>query len=251
MMKRYISLFLFAISAALWCRADINTDKAMNKISRDTKTYISAEARATTEQEAYDTAMEELSAQIADYYKTVLKAPLPDGVYLSNLSAIYDRLTSQVSNNRYRVMLYVRKSDVKALGDSNGSVVLSRGEDDNYNVVTTAPTDPVVVTDTIETIKTVVKPLNPTLSTICQAKTREDVTKLLPELKKSNQISGAALFPVASLDDFYLVVISADNAVTALLHYDGAEYADVMSGESIDISQYSNCYAYWFTLSKQ
>lgn len=250
MMKRFVSLITFISIIALWCNADINTEKAMSKISRDTKTYISADARAATEQEAYDKAMEQLQDLIVEYYKTDLRAPLPDAVYLSQLSTIYDRLTSQLTNSRYRVMLYVKKSDVKALGSANGGVVLSRGESDNYEIVPMSPSEPVVETDTIETVKTVVKPLSPTLSAICQSKTREEISKLLTELRQSNKISGAAIFPLAYFNDFYLVVISPSNSVASLLHYDGNEYSDVMSGDAVDIQKYSDCLAYWFTLPK-
>lgn len=249
-MKRYITLLIFVSTLALWCRADINTDRAMSKISRDTKTYISGEGRASTEQEAYDMAMEELSAKITEYYKTELKEQLPDAVYLSNLSTIYDRLTSQLSTNRYRVMLYVKKNHVKALGHTNAGVMLSRGESDNYSVIPTAPSNPIVVNDTIETVKTVIKPLNPTLSAIYQSKTGEGALKILTELKKSNQISRAAIFPLSSLNDYYLVVISNTNSVVAIIHFNGTAYTDVVNGEAVDISKYSDCSAYWFTLSK-
>ncbi len=250
-MKRLFFLLLCAFAVSLSARADVNTDKAMAKIGRDTKTYISADARASTEQEAYDKALESLSAQIADYYKTELKEPLPNAIYLSNLSSIYDRLTSQITANRYRVMIYVKKDHIKALGDPNSGVILSRDEADGYKVMPTAPSEPVVRTDTIETVRTVVKTLPPVLTTISQGRSRDEIVKeLLPRLKKSNQISAAAIFPMADFGDFYLVVIAPNDSAKAILHFDGQGFTNALTGEAADVSQYSDWSAFWFTLPK-
>lgn len=249
-MKRHLLLLFLSLLSASWCRADINTDKAISKISRDIKTYLSAVGRADTEQEAYDMAMNGLSSKIAEYYKAEFPSePLPDAIYLSNLSSIYDKLTSRGNSNRYRVLLYIRKSDVKPLGDSNGTV-LSRNETDRYEVIPTTPAEPTIVTDTvtIETVTTVVKPLTPILSTVCSMKTRDDVLKQIPELKKADQIGSAAAFPIQAMNDLYIIIISPTDDVKTVLHYDGKEYSDILNGETVDISTYSDCSAFWFTL---
>lgn len=251
-MKRYILLLFLPILTSSLCMADINTEKAISKISRDTRTYLSGEGRAETEQKAYEMALDELLSKISDYYKTEFPSePMPENVYLSNLSSIFERLTSQVNSNRYRVLVYVRKSEIKALGDGKGTV-LSRRDSDSYEVIPAVPlpAEPIIITDTVtvETVRTVIKPLHPALSTISNLKTRDEVLVKVPELKHADLIESGATFPVHSLDDFYIIIISPGNEVVTVLHCDGKDYTDVMTGEAVDMSRYRYCSAFWFTL---
>lgn len=250
-MKRCITLFSLIMVVSIWCNADINTEKTMSRIGRDTKTYLSAEGRAATEQDAFDIAMSDLTIKIADYYKSAYPSePMPDLVYLSNLSSIFDKLTSRISDKRYRVMVYVKKSDVKALDENTGTVLSLRNaanpEGTAVQTDQSNPTDSIAV----ENIREVAKTLNPTLSNICCLKTRGEVLAQLPNLKKDGSIEAAAAFPIASFDDFYLIIISTNDIVVSILHYDGKEYTDILTGEVVDISRFSNSSAFWFTLPK-
>ncbi|MDE5607963.1 MAG: hypothetical protein K2I64_03415 [Muribaculaceae bacterium] len=246
-MKRIIFTLLTIVSV-LTAVADVNTDKAMARISRDTKTYISADVRAATEDEAYNEAMQKLSAQITDYFKNERsREAMPDAIYLSNLSSIYERLTSKISDSRYRVMLYVKKSDLKPLGGSDNALVLSKKDDNGYIPVSTEVSHltPVVKTDTVVTI--VKEMLNPTLSQIANLKTRDELAQSLQDLRKSKKISGAAAFPMANANDFYVAVIENDR-VAEILHFDKGTYKDIITSQPVDVNRYSHCSGYWFTL---
>lgn len=249
-MKRLFSFILAMITtSAVLCYADINTDRTMAKIARDTKTYISADSRASTEQEAYDQALARLTELVAEYLKKT-DNNLPDAIYLPQLSGIYDRITNQIDNNRYRVMLYVKKSDIKPVSNTSGAIVLSKTDDHAYAVLPTNPiesTEPIVVTDTV--IKVIEKPLDPTLSIIASKRTKDDLTSAIQSLGKSGAIEGAAKFPINKIDDFYVAVIEKNSNITALLHCVNGNWELVPSGEKPNLEDYSDCTAYWFTLT--
>lgn len=240
-MKRLILIFTISFVAAI-CFADVNTDKAMAKISQDTKNYISADVRAATEDIAYNEAMEKLSAKIADYFKNERsEASLPESIYLPNLSSIYERMTSKISENRYRVMLYVKKSDLIPMDGEANVIILSKDDSDNYTPVTTDNSQSQsVVTSPKE-------PLNPTLLQIIQLRKRDDLVQFLQSLRKSGQIDGAAAFPVNSASNFYVAVVN-QNEVVKVVHFIDGQYVDLTTAELIDMSAYSLCSGYWFVL---
>ena len=246
-MKRIKFVLILLFSSVLYGYADINTDKVMNKITRDKKTYISADVRAASEDAAYEEAMRLLSDNIAEYFKSEYKGETtPDAVYLSQLSSIYEKLTSQISNNRYRVVLYVKKADLMPMGGNANAVVLSKNENNSYEVVPSTPPKQIVKIDTVITV--VEKPLNPTLSVIAHQKTREEIKSTLENFRKSNKILGAAAFPIEHIGDFYIVVTDVKEQVVAVLHCKDGKYMSIGTGKEVDPRQYSQCSAYWFTL---
>lgn len=252
-MKRITTVFLSLISFVV-VFADINTDRAMAKIARDTKTYISADARAATEQEAYDIAMSKLTELVANFMKKTDSNNMPDAIYLSQMSGIYDRLTNHIGDNRYRVMLYVKKADIMPMSDASGAIVLSKNEEDSYTVLPTSPAEslePVVVTDTVTVVQVIEKPMHPVLSTISSKKTKDELTSTIQSLGQSGSINGAAKFPIDNINDFYVAVISRDEKVVAILHCDEGFWKILPSGEDANLNDYNDCTAYWFTLSSK
>lgn len=251
-MRRIISIIMaIAVLSVFMSYADINTDRTMAKILRDTKTYISADARASTEQDAYDEALKKLTGLVTEYLKTIDNNDLPDAVYLPQLSQIYDRLNSQIENNRYRVMLYVKKSDIKPVSNSSGSIVLSKTDENEYSVLPTTPVesiDPVFVTDTVTVVEIIEKPLDPTLSIIASKRTKDDLISAIQTLGKSGNLAGAAKFPIERANDYYVAVIGADNNVSAILHYIDGSWKEISSGKDVNINDYTDCSGYWFTL---
>ena len=245
-----IAFVILSIICAFTSSADVNTDKAMAKISRDTKTYISADARAATEDVAYNEAMQKLSAQISDYFKIEFPGEsMPDAIYLSNISSIYERMTSKIADNRYRVMLYVKKSDLKPIGGNGNALVLSKNDSNGYSPVPTETpeVEPEVIVKT-DTVVTIVKtPMNPTLSQIANLKTREELTQTLQNLRKSKNISGAAAFPMANAYNYYIAVLRGDRLVE-ILHFSNGQYKVIISETPVDMLKYTDCTGYWFTL---
>ncbi|MDE5822070.1 MAG: hypothetical protein K2H63_06275 [Paramuribaculum sp.] len=247
-----ITFVILAIISVFTASADVNTDKAMAKISRDTKTYISADARAATEDAAYNEAMQKLSAQISDYFKIEFPGEsMPDAIYLSNISSIYERMTSKIADNRYRVMLYVKKSDLKPIGGNGNALVLSKNDSNGYSPVPTetpeVEPEVIVKTDTIVSVVTITKPMDPTLSQIINLKTRDELTQTLQNLRKSNNITGAAAFPIGNANNFYVAVL-ADTKVITVLQFKDGEYLDTMTSKPVDVTRYSHCSGYWFTI---
>lgn len=253
-MKRLISALFLFLSLTL-AFADVNTDRTMSKIAHDTKTYISADARAASEQEAYDAALAKLTELVADYLKETSGGnAMPDAIYLPQMSGIYDRLTNHIGDNRYRVMLYVKKSDIKPMSNTSGAVVLSKNEDNEYSVLPTTPTpqtEPVVVTDTVTVVQVVEKPLDPTLSLIASKKTKDEITTTIQSLAQSGNLGGAAKFPIEKANDFYVAVIDKNDSVKAILHCLDGQWTLVPSGEEADLNMFKDCSAYWFTLSSK
>lgn len=248
-MNKQFLCFLFALlpwGFNAW--GDGVTDKAMSKICRDTKTYISADVRAATEQEAYDEALNLLTVRITDYFKTLKGEDfMPDAVYLSQLSSHYERLTSAISEKRYRVVLYVKKSDLMPMGDNTGAMVLAKNDYSEYDVVSPVIEEPIVLTDTVVSI--VEKPLNPAISKIASQKKRQELVSLLVSMKKEKEITGAAAFPMGKFNDFFVVIIDEADNVQDFLHFVEGNWIDVLTGETVTIGKdYEHCSAYWITI---
>lgn len=252
-MKRITTALLSLISFVV-VFADINTDRAMAKIARETKTYISADARAATEQEAYDIALSKLTALVAEFMKKTDGNKMPDAIYLSQMSSIYDRLTNHIGENRYRVMLYVKKADIMPMSDASGAIVLSKNEEDSYTVLPSAPIEPlepIIVTDTVTLVQVIEKPMHPVLSTIASKTTKDELTSTIQSLGQAGSINSAAKFPIDNINDFYVAVIGRDEKIVAILHCDEGFWKIIPTGEEANLNDYSDCTAYWFTLSSK
>lgn len=244
-MKKIQILILF-VSVALTAAADIYTDRAMNKISRDSKTYISADARAATEDEAYNAALINLSEKITDYLKKENKGKSPDAVYLQKISSIYSRLSSKTSANRYHVMLYVEKKGLMSLDDT--AIVLSKNMNDQYEAASVSMSGQTIITDTVNEMIHAEMVIPPVLSALAQAKSKDEVTSELTSLRKSGKISGAALFPLSSFDEYYLVVLNSIGQVSSILKFKYDTWVDLLSGKNVKLNDYKDCSAYWITL---
>lgn len=246
-MRRFINVMALLLTCTPMLLADVHTDKAMSKISRDTNNYISADHRASTEEEAYNASLQDLSAQIQNYMEERYGSA-PDAVYLNGMSSIYQRLSNHISDNRYRVMLYVKKSDLKPMSGTDGSVVLALNQDAMYEPIPTSKPEPVVLTDTVMIERVIEVPLNPTVSQLLTHKTKDTIVEALTKMRKEKKISNTAAFPISSLNDFYVIIISAAGQVEAIAHVKEGEWTDTATGHAINPQNYPNCTAYWFTL---
>lgn len=235
-MKRIILIITLAIP--FYCCADIETDRAIAKIIHDSYTYMSADARASTEKAAYDIAAQKM----LDALKIYLKEQHINQE-ISEIPEICQQITSKISDSRYRVLLYIKKSDITTnkLKRDPGVIIeienLSSGE---YSIKESQENDyPSQENIALE---------NPTLSKIIRLQKREEVVETIKSLHKSRKLTGGATFPVGNANDFYIVVIDGDNVVTTL-HYKDGQYIDLEDSKNTDINEYSHCTGYWFTLS--
>lgn len=235
--------------------AQINVDKEISKIIRDTKNYISVEVRASSEDGAYQEALKQLTDQITDYYKSLDDKSMPETVYLSNVSSRFERLMTHSSDNRYRVLVYIKKSDLKPMGSDSNALILSKNENNSYSVVTKEQPDPVIITVT-DTIVEVVEREVPAprtipkqVSKIASVSSEKEINEILINMRKANEITGAAAFPIASYGDFYVVVINTSNNLETILYFDGNIWTDSLTGTVANPYIYRDCKAYWFTIN--
>lgn len=240
---KYI-LVILSMMIGMSVRADVNTDKTMADIRRDTKTYISADARASTEDEAYNEAVKRLSAQIVQYFKNERPGEeMPDASYLSGLSSIYERMTSKIDDNRYRVLLYVRKSELMPANNDDNNVLPTK---DRSIIGIPHASEAETQQKSTEAMVTLT-PMNPALTEIMNIPTREQLTNSLQAMRKSGRVSGAAAFPIGHADNFYVAVLDGDRVVR-IIRFSEGQYIDISSGAPIDMKKLSNCTGYWFTL---
>lgn len=216
-MKRF-GLILIAMFFIPMMKADVATDKSMSKIVRDKDTYISADVRSTTEGDAYEKAKESIVGQMKKYLGYENQDDIPSD---EDLAGMCRQLTSKIADNRYRVVLYAVKSELNQSGSKGVDVVAEDTASDSG-------------------VKSV-------LARLCQLTSRDEVVDELQLLGKRKEISGAAKFPISTANNFYIVVLNGDK-VAAILHYVGSEYRDVMTSQIVNISEYSHCTGYWFTL---
>lgn len=242
---KYILLAL-SLMLSIDVFADMDIEKMMSKITRDTKNYISAEARASTEEEAYEKAIKEIADKVTLYYETELKGePIPDAVYLDQLKNVYQKLTTH--GNRYRVMLYIKKQDLRPMATDN-VILMSKTDSGSYDVINTQPMADVVVKDTVTVVEVVEKPQHPVVSTLLMQKTKEQLTSRLKELRQDDLISGAAAFPMSNFNDYYIAVINSDNSLCTILHVVNGKCIDMNDNTEVDPLRFKYNTGYWFTI---
>lgn len=244
-------LFLILSGIILACTsayADLETDKLMSKITRDAKNYISADVRAATEDEAYAKALAELSKKIVNYFESEGKET-PNEVFLTRLSSHSERLISQLGNNRCRVLLYVNKKDLFPVDGNDNSVLLSMNKDNRLEVVNSNSNSNKPNSGSGEKEQTKANH-SPVLDKIASCKNASELNTTLKALRAESKIGGAALFPLSSADNFYLVVVDASKQVVAMMHVVDGKYRDLNTGKELNIENYTNCSAYWITPNK-
>ena len=245
-MKKSILILLIILTSNIFLKADVTTEKEMSKISRDSETYLFADVRSSSEEEAYEEALKQLTDKVTDYFQEEEGENIPDAVYLKNISTQYEKLSSHLSSNRYRVMLYVKKTDLIPIGGKDNAIVLSKNSDNAYQPVATENNESIRIkeNDYQESEKT----LPQVISSLMLINNGKDFSEKLVELRKNNQIKGAASFPISAINDYYIVVIDNLDKVENILHVENGIFKDIKTGKPVDINQYIKNSAYWFTL---
>lgn len=232
-MRTLISIFMFlAFSAAAF--ADVETDKAIARISRDGENYLSEEVRAASEQEATAQALSGLRGKVSNFLISI-----GSDMSLNDASRMFETIVSKVSDKRYRVLAYVSK---EALGGA--------GYVEPQKVPEPAPSYQSYDDDDRDYIEEPHPYGNNSSSTLAEIRrqgTFNELRNCLETLRKSNAITGAAAFPVAHADDFYLVIVD-DNIVKKIIHVVRGRYLDSETNQEIDMTRYARCTGYWFTL---
>lgn len=247
-LNHILSVVLTVLTIGI-CRADLQTDKLINKISRDTETYISAECRAGTQKEAYENALADLNRQVAAYMRE--NNGTPTNTSSSELSNHYQHLDSQISDNRYRVFMYVKKNDLVCFQDSSSNIAFSSKTDDLVGeAITWGQRKAMLSKEEGIPRKEAGVSWPAVISELAGIKEKEKLVAALTLMRKNQKITGAAAFPVADFEDFYLAIINGDR-VTHIIHVLNGKWTDAFSGKVLnpaDLSSASS--AYWFTLPK-
>lgn len=241
-MKKLLTLILLLATTAI-AIADVETDKNITRILKDTNKYLASDARASTEWDAEDQAMANLRSLVSDF---LIK--IDSNMSLAQAQEKFHTIVVKISDKRYRVLAYVLKTDLGA--DPYMSEPLKENprkqpepapnNDDNYDDFDR---------DYIEEPHNYGNNNSSTLAEIKRQGTLNELRSCLENLRKSNSVTGAAAFPLSSATDFYVVVVDG-NIVKIMLHYVNGRYYETETNKEIDINKYSNYSGYWFTLPK-
>ncbi len=239
-------LLLLTLSIPFLCYSDIDTDRTIAKIIRDTNTYLSADARESTEKGAYEKAASELIVALNNYY-TETQKPEKKISDVSELAGKCSQITSKISDTRYRVLLYINKADLTGGKKTQPSEAAPTDRQTAQEPVKKEAPTPQGKTTPTKPSQPVVASVNPTVEKISKLQTKTEVVEAIKSLHKSKQLSGGASFPIGNANDFYVVVIDGDKVI-ATLHFKDGQYIDIKNSNIIDMTKYSNCTGYWFTL---
>lgn len=232
-----MTLLLLLISGTNLATADINVEKEMTAIRKNGK-YIYGEFRGADEAEAKEEAMKILIDNISSYLKEQDKN-IPETVIVPKIASVSESLSTFTSSNRARVLLYVEKSTILALDGSQESLVLAKNSQGSHYENAGAPSAP--------TQPTLSDRQKDAVSQIMSSATQTGLAGTLKKLRAANIISGAAAFPVDSLDDYFVAVVSPDNKVMAVLRCNKGKWTEANSGKSVTISDFKGCSAFWLT----
>lgn len=242
-MNRFISILVLLLTSFSMLAANSEVEKRISKIKKDSD-YIWSDVRASTEEEARKEAIAQLSDEITKYMKETKGNDIPDAVYLSKISSQSEELITHISQRRYRVFLFIKKSAIMPVG--NDGVILAQADSQSGHY--TAVETPAVVRDT--TVIVIEKPLSPSLSRIASLRDKSEIQPLLVQLMKEGRLSGAAAFPLTSFYNFYAIVVNRFDKIEALLYHGQNGWVNVKSGTLTDLSAFDGCTAYWFVLSE-
>lgn len=225
-MKKLCVLFVFVFSLFAGF-AQMNNDRAIANILRDSN-YLSADVRASSEDEARGEAFTDLYEQVVDYSRrNNLQVPAT----IQDVSGKFQTLTSQISSNRIRVLAYINKADLNGAGASPSA------QTHDYNPDVSVST--VAISDDLPT----------PLRELANISDGTKVASRLQQLRTDGKIKGAAAFPIANFGDFYVILINPLNDVETILHFDGMEWTDVVnSNKKVNPENYKNYKAFWVTL---
>lgn len=236
-MKKFLVNILCVISV-FGLYAQTNNDKAIVQITRD-NSYLSADVRAATEEEARSEALSDLSAQVDNYLRTNNL-----GGSARSVESSFRTMTSQISSNRYRVLAYVKKSDLGGSADESGY--------DSYPVEESPYPEKMIEEKGgygSGTVSSVNQDFPAAIRELSQIGRGDKVAPRLLELRNDGKIKSAAAFPVANFSDFYVILINPANEVETILHFDGSSWRDILNGNSpVNPGKYKNYTAFWFTI---
>ena len=221
------------ISAVAFAQNSEEAKKTINSIKKNSQ-YIYAEATAATQQDANDLAEEILYEEINSYVASKKKMRINPKIVINNRKELVSSLALP-RGNMFRSFIYVKKSDVLAV--ENSEMIGNKTSNGETAAATTTPV-----------VSTVTPVYADEVKQVMACSTFDEVKNLMTKLKSEGKIRHFGGY--ASLEDpdpYYLAIYNRQYQIVAVLT-PGPNRTNTKTGEEDKVTNYKGCGAVGFVL---
>ena len=221
------------ISAVAFAQNSEEAKKTINSIKKNSQ-YIYAEATAATQQDAKDLAEEILYEEINSYVASQKKMRINPKIVINNRKELVSSLALP-RGNMFRSFIYVKKSDVLAV--ENSEMIGNKTSNGETAAATTTPV-----------VSTVTPVYADEVKQVMACSTFDEVKNLMTKLKSEGKIRHFGGY--ASLEDpdpYYLAIYNRQYQIVAVLT-PGPNRTNTKTGEEDKVTNYKGCGAVGFVL---
>lgn len=221
------------ISAVAFAQNSEEAKKTINSIKKNSQ-YIYAEATAATQQDAKDLAEEILYEEINSYVASKKKMRINPKIVINNRKELVSSLALP-RGNMFRSFIYVKKSDVLAV--ENSEMIGNKTSNGETAAATTTPV-----------VSTVTPVYADEVKQVMACSTFDEVKNLMTKLKSEGKIRHFGGY--ASLEDpdpYYLAIYNRQYQIVAVLT-PGPNRTNTKTGEEDKVTNYKGCGAVGFVL---
>ena len=221
------------ISAVAFAQNSEEAKKTINSIKKNSQ-YIYAEATAATQQDAKDLAEEILYEEINSYVASKKNMRINPKIVINNRKELVSSLALP-RGNMFRSFIYVKKSDVLAV--ENSEMIGNKTSNGETAAATTTPV-----------VSTVTPVYADEVKQVMACSTFDEVKNLMTKLKSEGKIRHFGGY--ASLEDpdpYYLAIYNRQYQIVAVLT-PGPNRTNTKTGEEDKVTNYKGCGAVGFVL---
>ena len=221
------------ILAVAFAQNSEEAKKTINSIKKNSQ-YIYAEATAATQQDAKDLAEEILYEEINSYVASKKKMRINPKIVINNRKELVSSLALP-RGNMFRSFIYVKKSDVLAV--ENSEMIGNKTSNGETAAATTTPV-----------VSTVTPVYADEVKQVMACSTFDEVKNLMTKLKSEGKIRHFGGY--ASLEDpdpYYLAIYNRQYQIVAVLT-PGPNRTNTKTGEEDKVTNYKGCGAVGFVL---
>ena len=221
------------ISAVAFAQNSEEAKKTINSIKKNSQ-YIYAEATAATQQDAKDLAEEILYEEINSYVASKKKMRINPKIVINNRKELVSSLALP-RGNMFRSFIYVKKSDVLAV--ENSEMIGNKTSNGETAAATTTPV-----------VSTVTPVYADEVKQVMACSTFDEVKNLMTKFKSEGKIRHFCGY--ASLEDpdpYYLAIYNRQYQIVAVLT-PGPNRTNTKTGEEDKVTNYKGCGAVGFVL---
>ena len=211
------------ISAVAFAQNSEEAKKTINSIKKNSQ-YIYAEATAATQQDAKDLAEEILYEEINSYVASKKKMRINPKIVINNRKELVSSLALP-RGNMFRSFIYVKKSDVLAV--ENSEMIGNKTSNGETAAATTTPV-----------VSTVTPVYADEVKQVMACSTFDEVKNLMTKLKSEGKIRHFGGY--ASLEDpdpYYLAIYNRQYQIVAVLT-PGPNRTNTKKGEEDKVTKY-------------